>query len=151
MKSEFFRANVGAIITRRDGAALALRRADVAQDAWQCPQGGIHRGEEPEAALQRELREEMGLAPDDYRIVATLAEWLAYELPPEYRSNKVGRGQVQKWYHCVLCSDEANITVDGIEFDAMTWLTPEELVNRAVSFRRRIYRRVVEEFKLATR
>lgn len=148
-ESEFFRANVGAVITRGDGAVLALRRADVAEEAWQLPQGGIDPGEDPEAALGRELQEEVGLGPDDYTIVSSSADWLAYELPPEYRSQKVGRGQVQKWFHCRLTGDESNITVDGIEFDAMTWLRPAELVERAVSFRRMIYRRLIEEFGLA--
>ncbi len=37
MSSEFFRANVGALIVDNEGRLLALRRADVADDAWQLP------------------------------------------------------------------------------------------------------------------
>ncbi len=147
-ETEHFRANVGAVITRPDGAVLALRRADVEEESWQLPQGGIDVGEEPEAALRREVREETGLDSEDYSIVGSSRDWLAYELPPEYRSKKVGRGQVQKWFHCRLTGDESKVTVDGVEFDAMTWLSAVELVERAVWFRQRIYRRVLEEFGL---
>jgi putative (di)nucleoside polyphosphate hydrolase len=31
-------------------------------------------------------------------VIAEPPEWLGYELPPEARSEKTGRGQVQKWF-----------------------------------------------------
>ena len=147
-KDEFFRANVGAVITRSDGSVLVLRRADVQAEAWQLPQGGIDRGEEPLDALVREIGEETGLGPEDYQIVAESTDWLAYELPPEFRSLKVGRGQVQKWFHCRLVRDDQPITPDRVEFDAATWMTPRELVERVVAFRRRVYQQLIEEFRL---
>jgi len=145
---DFFRANVGAVITRSDGAVLALRRADVVAESWQLPQGGIGRGEQAEDALRREIEEEVGLTPNDYIIVGHSAEWLAYELPAEFRSPKTGRGQAQMWFHCRLTAPESRIVLDGIEFDAMSWLPPRQLADNAVSFRRRIYRRLIDEFGL---
>ena len=147
-EGEFFRANVGAIITRADGAVLTLRRADVDEESWQLPQGGIRSGEQLEDAVRREIEEEVGLAPNDYTIVGRAAEWLTYELPPEYRSPKIGRGQVQMWFHCRFAGPESRIVVDGVEFDAMTWLQPRQLADQAVSFRRSIYRRLIDEFGL---
>jgi putative (di)nucleoside polyphosphate hydrolase len=145
---EFFRANVGAVITRSDGRVLALRRADVKAESWQLPQGGMDRGEEPQEALEREIHEETGLGPGDYRIVAESRGWLAYELPAEFRSLKVGRGQVQKWFHCRLIADDRKVSPDGIEFDATTWLTPRELADRVIAFRRPVYEQLIDEFGL---
>jgi len=85
-EDEFFRANVGAVITRADGKVLAFRRADIEKESWQLPQGGICRGEQVEDALRREIEEEVGLAQSDYTIIARSADWQVYELPAEYRS-----------------------------------------------------------------
>ena len=54
-----FRLNVGIILSNGNGQVLWARRAG--RDAWQFPQGGMRRHETPEAAMFRELREEVGL------------------------------------------------------------------------------------------
>ena len=51
--SDGFRPNVGIILTNGSGQVLWARR--IGQDAWQFPQGGIRRDEQPEQALYREL------------------------------------------------------------------------------------------------
>lgn len=51
-------------------------------DAWQFPQGGIQAQEDPEAALFRELQEEIGLTANDVRIMGCTRGWLRYRLPP---------------------------------------------------------------------
>ena len=47
-----FRPNVGIVICDADGRVFWAKR--VGHDAWQFPQGGIHRGESPRDALYRE-------------------------------------------------------------------------------------------------
>jgi putative (di)nucleoside polyphosphate hydrolase len=145
-KNEFFRASVGAMIRDRRNRILVLRRKDVTGEAWQLPQGGIRRGEELVGAIQRELREEIGIAPEQFTILDRFPGWLAYELPAEYRSEKVGRGQVQKWFLCELAGETVQIKPDGIEFDAWEWVEEAELLNRAVFFRRPIYRQLLQHF-----
>ena len=62
LDSDGYRPNVGIILCNDRGEVLWARRCG--RDGWQFPQGGINRGESPEQALYRELREEVGLAPD---------------------------------------------------------------------------------------
>jgi putative (di)nucleoside polyphosphate hydrolase len=135
----FFRANVGALVFDRHGRVLVLRRKDVSTPTWQLPQGGLQMGESPQSALQRELGEETGLAPDDYVVTAEYPRWLAYELPEAYQSPRLGKGQVQKWFICRLVDDLAMVHPDQVEFDAFKWVSLDEMVVHAVEFRRTIY------------
>jgi putative (di)nucleoside polyphosphate hydrolase len=134
----FFRANVGACVSDGKGHVLALRRRGVADAAWQMPQGGIDADETPREAVLRELEEETGLRSSDVNIVDEFPEWLAYELPIEYRRPKVGRGQVQKWF-LLRANEGANVRPDGKEFDAFEWILPQVLISKVVAFRQPIY------------
>ena len=144
--TEYFRANVGAMLVNRAGKVLALQRADVAAEAWQMPQGGLRRGEDPRRALERELEEEVGILPEHYEVLAACTDWLAYELPEPYRNDKVGRGQVQKWFLCRFHGEPEAIKPDGIEFVAYEWVERGRLIDLAVSFRRPIYERLLSDF-----
>ena len=62
-----FRANVGIILTDGQGHVLIAGRRG--RGGWQFPQGGIQPEESTDAAMFRELREEVGLAPSDVALV----------------------------------------------------------------------------------
>ena len=49
--------------------------------AWQFPQGGMKENETPEQTMFRELKEEIGLNPEDVQILAITRRWLRYRLP----------------------------------------------------------------------
>ncbi|MBM3986924.1 MAG: NUDIX domain-containing protein [Planctomycetes bacterium] len=148
MPSAFFRASVGCVVTDGAGRVLMLRRRGRGAGSWQFPQGGIEEGEEPRAALVRELAEEAGLGSAALEIVSEHPRWIAYELPRELRNAKVGLGQVQRWFVARL---RAGITPcpDGIEFDAFEWVAPAEALARAVEFRRAGYAEVLAAAALA--
>jgi putative (di)nucleoside polyphosphate hydrolase len=122
-----------------------MRRKGVPDAAWQMPQGGIGFDETPAVAVWREVNEETGLTPGELQLIHQSAEWIVYELPAEFRSNKVGWGQVQRWF-LLRAKPAAAVRPDGIEFDAFTWLAPAELIARAVAFRVPVYERVFREF-----
>lgn len=145
-----FRANVGAMIINNKGQVLAFERSDI-KDAWQMPQGGIKEGEAPEKALFREVEEEIGIASNKLEILAESADWLAYELDSNMRSEKHGRGQVQKWFLLRFTGDDADINVepensDHHEFRAWRWINFQELLSLAPVFRKTVYTRLLTEF-----
>ena len=79
-----FRNNVGMIITNGQGKLLWARRIGNAH-AWQFPQGGIGPDESPEAAMYRELKEELGVSPEHVQILAESKRWLRYRLPTRFQ------------------------------------------------------------------
>ena len=55
-----YRPCVGIVLFNKLGHVLVGQRLDTYSNAWQLPQGGIEKGEKPEAAAMRELEEEIG-------------------------------------------------------------------------------------------
>jgi putative (di)nucleoside polyphosphate hydrolase len=144
--SQYFRANVGAVICSGD-CVLALERSDV-PDAWQMPQGGLKPGEEPAQAALREIEEETGLPRASLEPIRSFPELLAYELPPKLRSEKTGRGQVQYWFFFRLTKGAAEPRLPrGGEFCDWKWMEFADLVKRTADFRRTVYARLAEYFE----
>jgi len=142
-----FRANVGAVIVNVDGLVLALERKKI-PGSWQFPQGGLDEGEEPLEAVKREILEETGIEESQLELLVTVPRWLAYELPEELRSAKVGRGQVQKWFLFRFAGRAEAITMgDGKEFRAWEWTTMGELLPRVVPFKQPIYQELETYFQ----
>ena len=103
---------VGAAIVRR-GTLLAARRTAPAEAAgrWELPGGKVEPGEDPAAALVREIREELGCD-------VTVESWLEGAVP-------IGERHLLRVALCALGD------VDGemrpTEHDLLRWLAPEEL------------------------
>ena len=74
--AEGVRANVGIILANDYGRLMLGGR--VGKKGWQFPQGGIAVGEEAEAAMYRELREEVGLDPHDVELLGATGDWIRY-------------------------------------------------------------------------
>jgi len=144
--SQFFRASVGAVIINNQGKVLALERSDTA-GAWQFPQGGIDDREEPLAAAFREVQEETGIVPEALSLLHQHPRLLSYELPPEWRSAKLGRGQTQRWFFFRYLTEHNAITLPCPgEFKEWRWLDFQELLPLAAPFRQEIYRDLDREF-----
>ncbi len=147
--SDGFRPNVGILLTNGQGQLLWARRVG-GQDAWQFPQGGIKENEAPEAALYRELEEEVGLKECDVRILGVTRGWLRYRLPSRYVRQKapVCIGQKQKWYLLEFLGADQDVNVtqgDTPEFDGWRWVSYWYAINNVVAFKRDVYRRALKE------
>jgi 8-oxo-dGTP diphosphatase len=59
-----FTVTAGAVITDRQGRVLLLKHAFRKGSGWGIPGGFLEKGEQPEEALRRELREEVSLELD---------------------------------------------------------------------------------------
>ena len=143
-----YRPNVGIIVANDQGQVLWARR--IGQDAWQFPQGGIKTSESPDEALYRELREEVGLLPEQVKIVGTTRGWLRYKPPrrmlKDNRSSFVG--QKQKWYLLKMLAEDGAVMFDhseSPEFDYWRWVTYWYPLGQVVNFKQDVYRRALKE------
>src|SRR5215510_8052703 len=64
-----FSATAGAIVMDDSGRLLLLKHVFRAGSGWGIPGGFIHAGEQPEEAVRRELREEVGLELESAKLV----------------------------------------------------------------------------------
>jgi putative (di)nucleoside polyphosphate hydrolase len=144
-----YRLNVGIVLCNDEGRVFWARR--IGMRSWQFPQGGIKRHEEPEAAMYRELYEEVGLRYRDVKLIARTREWLRYELPERYirrHSFPPCIGQKQLWYMLRLNASETRIKLNCTgkpEFDNWCWVDYWHPVNDVVYFKRKVYRQALTE------
>ena len=139
-----FRANVGIVLTKGEAVFLGGR---VGGRGWQFPQGGVGRGESIEAALFRELREEIGLEPGDVEVLGSTRSWLRYRLPRHYIRDRC-IGQKQRWFLLRLVAQESKLRFDLTsqpEFDRWQWTDFWTPVREVVYFKRRVYVRALHE------
>jgi putative (di)nucleoside polyphosphate hydrolase len=151
-KDDKYRRGVGVMLLNDRGQVWVGRRIDNTDEAWQMPQGGIDKGEEPWATALRELEEETGIAPKLVERIAEYPERLKYDLPKEIQGRLWGgkwKGQVQDWYLCrFLGSDnDVDIATKHAEFSHWKWVEPSELPDLIVPFKRDLYRRLIAEFE----
>lgn len=146
-----YRPNVGIVICNKQGQVLWAKR--FGQNSWQFPQGGINEGENIEAAMYRELYEEVGLSQKDVRVIWASKYWLKYKLPKRLirseQCHPVCIGQKQRWFLLQLVSGENAINLNASkhpEFDGWRWVSFWYPVRQVVSFKRDVYRKVMKEF-----
>ncbi len=146
----------------RPGAAILLlnhrREAFVAQridnpgPAWQMPQGGLDKGEDPRDGALRELEEETSIPPDQVAILAEMPDWLEYDLPHELVGNLWKgkyRGQRQKWFCAAFLGSDAavNLETEHPEFSAWKWVPVPQTVDLIVPFKRDLYAEIIRHFR----
>lgn len=144
-----YRANVGIILI--DGGRRVLIAGRRGRGGWQFPQGGIRPDEDAEAAMFRELREEVGLEPPDVVVVGSTEGWLTYRLPERFirrEQRPLCIGQKQRWFLLELRSAANRVRFDltpDPEFDRCRWVDYWRPVKEVVYFKRPVYVRALHE------
>ena len=148
-KAKPYRRGVGVVLMNADGKVFVAQRIDTDEPAWQMPQGGIDKGEDPLQAALRELEEETGTSKAD--IIAETDDWLRYDLPPDLQT-KVWkgkyRGQEQKWYLMRFTGSDTdiNIETEHPEFSEWKWADFQTLPDSIVGFKKELYVQIVDAF-----
>ena len=146
---EGYRPNVGIILVNGQNEVFWGKR--IREHAWQFPQGGIKRGESPQQAMFRELREETGLMPDHVKVIGRTRDWLRYDVPTQWVRREMRshyRGQKQIWFLIRMMGRDSDVDLRASgqpEFDAWRWNPYWIPLESVIEFKREVYRLALEE------
>lgn len=144
-----YRQGVGVVLLNPENRVFVAQRIDTKEPAWQMPQGGIDKGEDPYKAALRELEEETGT--NKATLIAETDDWLRYDLPEDLQAKMWKgkyRGQEQKWYlmRFTGTDNDINIETDHPEFSDWKWAEFSTLPDLIVGFKKDLYRQIVAAF-----
>ena len=144
-----YRPCVGIMLINDNGYIFGGQRIDNRAEAWQMPQGGIDAGEDVKTACFREMCEEIGTDKAD--ILSIHPEWLNYDIPLPLADRLWGgsyRGQSQKWVALRYTGQDSdiNIATEEPEFFSWQWMSPADLIQLAVPFKRPVYEDIMTQF-----
>jgi putative (di)nucleoside polyphosphate hydrolase len=153
-----YRPCAGAAVFNAKGQVFVGRRLDTGDEesnAWQMPQGGLDKGEEPLDGAKRELLEETSIS--SIKLIAPVDGWINYDLPDELLGIALKgkfRGQTQRWFAFRFTGEESEINVahpgggkHKPEFADWRWASLEELPKLIVPFKREAYAKIIDALK----
>jgi len=142
-----YRKNVAALLVNADDHLLIAERIRHA-NSWQFPQGGIDRGESPDQALFRELREEIGTPPHMIHVLDR-REGYRYEFPAKMQRFGSNVGQEQTYFLCRFLGEDGdiNLRTRHPEFRSFRWIDPQDFsLDWLPKFKHGVYRAVLKDF-----
>ena len=149
-----YRPNAGIIVTDGKGHVLMCERTDLKYEGtWQTPQGGIDPGETGRDTAVRELQEELGLAPEEFEILAESTQKFRYEWPDSYQMMnplREFRGQEQQFFLAQV-HPGVEFYLDSAghgEFRRVMWGSPQDLLSKCWEPKRSGLESAMKEFGL---
>jgi NAD+ diphosphatase len=122
-----FAVTAGAVITDKLGRVLLLKHRFRPGTGWGMPGGFMNEGEQPEDALRRELREEVGLEVENVKLFTTRAFKVPRQVEIVFTARAIGD------------TSEPNYEIQKAGWFLLNELPPElpkdqaQLIKRAVS------------------
>ena len=147
-----YRPNVGMMIINQKKEIFVGKRIDHPSNFWQMPQGGIDAQEIPSIAALREMEEEVGIKKNNVDLLTESKDWYYYSIPSDLAKTLWKgkyKGQRQKWflYKFKGTDKDVNIHTEHPEFSDYKWVTKDFLVPNIVPFKKKIYEKLLLEFK----
>ena len=147
-----YRPNVGMMIINQKKEIFVGKRIDHPSNFWQMPQGGIDAQEIPSIAALREMNEEVGIKKNKVDLLTESKDWYYYSIPSDLAKTLWKgkyKGQRQKWflYKFKGTDKDINIHTEHPEFSDYKWVTKDFLVPNIVPFKKKIYEKLLLEFK----
>ena len=147
--SEGMRHNVCIILCNEQGKIFLAKRVN--KDAWQFPQGGINKGEEPVEAMYREMHEEIGVNKNEVKLISESTNWFRYKIPKKIvdMNNYKYIGQKQKSFLVKVPKDlkfNFKNSEEPQEFDDFTWVNYWFPIHKTIFFKKHAYRNMLVEF-----
>ena len=147
-----YRPNVGMMVINRKKEIFVGKRIDHPSNFWQMPQGGINAQEIPSIAALREMEEEVGIKKNKVNLLTESKDWYYYSIPSDLAKTLWKgkyKGQRQKWflYKFKGTEKDINIHTEHPEFSDYKWVTKDFLVPNIVPFKKKIYEKLLLEFK----
>lgn len=109
---------VAAIIRKEDGRILVTQRGyGEHKDGWEFPGGKMEKGESPEAAIVREIREELEVEIEPEQLITTVEyDYPNFHLTMHCFLSRIVSGEI------VLTEHEAAKWLDKRDLDTVDWL-----------------------------
>lgn len=119
-----YRASVAGIVVNYDFEFLMVQLDSAREDEWDFVKGGIKKGEMPDEALIREIKEELG-DEIDFEILQK-CEWsLVYDWPEKLQIEKGFREQARVNYWTLYNGGE--ICINKNELRCYNWFSESEI------------------------
>ena len=90
-----FSVTAGAVVTDDEGRVLLLKHVFRSGSGWGIPGGFMHAGEQPETAVRRELREEVGLELESAELAFVRTLRTTQQIEIIFRARAKGEAQPQ--------------------------------------------------------
>ena len=124
-----FTVTAGAVVIDEGGRVLLLEhRFRAGNNAWGIPGGFIEKGEQPEEALRRELREEVGLELMEAEIAFARTFKKAKQIEIIFR-----------------CRPKGDVGRKNVEIKSAEWFELDKLPNSVTKDQRRIIERALKD------
>lgn len=140
-----YNKNVQMWIISSRGKIVVNNESTLENVYWKIPQGGIEKGENPEDAVKRELKEELNII--SFEIVAKAKYVHRYDWPEKLQSEKGYRGQEQTIF-LILIHDDSQIKTPEEKIVGFALVTFDELLGKLVEPKRiEVAKKIWSEFE----